>query len=64
MSREVLLRVPEGMLREIERYVKAGLYRSVSDFFYVAGQKELGRLQTVEVLREEEEESEGEVDAP
>lgn len=53
MSRDVLVRIPEGMYSEIERFVKKGWYRSVGDFFYVAGQKELGRIQWVELGREE-----------
>lgn len=42
----VQVRVPKGMYREIEELVKRGYYRTPSDFFYVAGQKELERMKS------------------
>lgn len=33
--------VPDEMHQEIRELVKRGKYRSVADFFYIAGQKEL-----------------------
>ncbi len=48
MSKAVKIEVPDGMYKEIERLVKRRLFRSVADFFYVAGQKELDRLREVQ----------------
>ncbi len=40
----VKVEIPEGMHKEIKELVRLGKYRSVADFFYVAGQKELERI--------------------
>ena len=40
-NRTVMVRVPDGMYEVIAKLVKQGKFRSVADFFYVAGQKEL-----------------------
>jgi len=40
----VKVEIPDGMHREIKELVRLGKYRSVADFFYVAGQKELERI--------------------
>jgi len=40
-NRSVMVRVPNGIYERIAKLVKQGKFRSVADFFYVAGQKEL-----------------------
>lgn len=42
----VKVEIPDGMHKEIKELVKQGKYRSVADFFYVAGQKELERIRS------------------
>ena len=44
MAKAVKIEIPEGMYKEIERLVEKKLFRSVADFFYVAGQKQLLEL--------------------
>lgn len=41
MAKAVKVEVPDGMYNKIAKLVQKRLYRSFSDFFYVAGQKEL-----------------------
>jgi|GEM_PF-7092465 len=41
MTKAVKVEVPDGMYNKIAKLVQKRLYRSFSDFFYVAGQKEL-----------------------
>ncbi len=43
--------MPDEMHREIRELVKGGKYRSVADFFYIAGQKELDRVKAEERLQ-------------
>ena len=40
----VKITIPDGMHREIKKLIEQGKYRSVADFFYIAGQKELERV--------------------
>jgi len=40
------------MHQEIRELVKRGKYRSVADFFYIAGQKELDRVKAEEKIRQ------------
>ena len=49
MGKPVKVEVPEGLHRNIKELISRGLYRSFSDFFYVAGQKEIDRA--IERLR-------------
>jgi len=49
--KSVMVRVPKGMHKEIKELVKQGKYRSVADFFYIAGQKELERVREEEHAR-------------
>jgi hypothetical protein len=44
-SKPVLLKVPPGMYKQIVKLCEQGLYRNPADFFYVAGQKELSRME-------------------
>jgi len=44
--------VPKELHAEIKELVESGRYRSVADFFYVAGQKELDRVKAAEKIRE------------
>jgi|GEM_PF-4579550 len=44
MAKAVKIDVPEGMYQEIEKLVKKRLFRSIADFFYVAGHKKLSKI--------------------
>jgi len=41
----VKVEVPDGLHRKVRHLVETGAYRSVADFFYVAGQKEMERIE-------------------
>ena len=45
VRKAVKLEVPIGMYRKIQKLCEQGLYRNPADFFYVAGQKELSRME-------------------
>ena len=56
MGKPVKVEIPEGMHRSIKELISRGLYRSFSDFFYVAGQKELDRaIERLGALRKKNE---------
>ncbi len=42
-TKPVLVRIPDGFLQKVKKLVEKGEYRNPSDFFYVAGHKELDR---------------------
>ncbi|MBO8183125.1 MAG: hypothetical protein H0Z28_10095 [Archaeoglobus sp.] len=41
----VKIEIPPGMYKQIVQLCEQGLYRNPADFFYVAGQKELSRME-------------------
>ena len=42
-TKAVLVRIPDGIFQKVKKLVEMGEYRNTSDFFYVAGHKELDR---------------------
>lgn len=44
MAKAVKIEIPEGMYKEIKKLVEKKLFRSVSDFFYVAGHEKLSSI--------------------
>jgi Arc/MetJ-type ribon-helix-helix transcriptional regulator len=47
MAKAVKIDVPEGMYKEIEKLVKKRLFRSIADFFYIAGHEKLGKIKYI-----------------
>ena len=45
----VKVTIPDEMREEVRKLVKQGKYRSVADFFYIAGRKELDRIKEAEL---------------
>ena len=48
MAVSVKIEIPEGMYKEIKKLVDKKLFRNVADFFYIAGQKELYNIKSLE----------------
>jgi|Deesub1362A_J573_1020465.scaffolds.fasta_scaffold00511_6 Arc/MetJ-type ribon-helix-helix transcriptional regulator len=48
----VKVTIPDEMHQEIRELVKRGKYRSVADFFYIAGRRELERIKSEERLQQ------------